>query len=235
MRTRLTIAALTAALLLTGVALADRGPEGGHGREHVDNRHGHNHSYPDRGVIVRSVPREARIVSFGRDRYWFHGGVWYRAQGPRFIVVGPPFGIFVPVLPPFYTTVMIGGIPYYYANDAYYVYRDPQQGYQVVEPPPGVDAMAAGPPPGVAGGLPPGVAGSPPTGGDNIFVYPKNGQSPDQQAKDRYECHRWAADQTGFDPTRGSGGVPPEQAGPRRADYYRAMNACLEGRGYTVR
>ena len=36
---------------------------------------------------------------------------------------------------------------------------------------------------------------------DEIFVYPRNGQSADQQARDRYECHRSAVDQTGFDPT----------------------------------
>jgi hypothetical protein len=230
MKARVTIAALAAALLLAGAAFADRGPEAGRVHEHVDARHGHNHSYADRGTVVRGLPREARIVRFGRDQYWFHGGVWYRAQGPGlFIVVGPPIGIFVPVLPPFYTTVMVAGIPYYYANDAYYVYRDPQQGYQVVDPPPGVDAMAGAPPPPVGAGAPP------PAGGDDMFVYPRNGQSPDQQAKDRYECHRWAADQTGFDPTRGTGGVAPEQAGARRAEYLRAMNACLDGRGYTVR
>jgi hypothetical protein len=227
MRKRVTIAVLAAALLVAGAALADRRADAERGHEHVDSRHGHNRSYLDRGVVMRSVPREAVVVPFGHDRYWFHGGIWYRPYGGRFIVIAPPIGIFVPVLPPFYTTVLIGGIPYYYANDAYYVYRD-QRGYEVVEPPPGVDAMPGAAPPS-------GGAGTAPPGGDNIFVYPKNGQSADQQAKDRYECHRWAADQTGFDPTRGAGGVAPEQAGAKRADYFRAMNACLEGRGYTVR
>jgi len=228
MKTRVTIAALAAALLLAGAALADRGPEAGRAHEHIDARHGHNHSYLDRGYAVRSVPREARLVPFGHDQYWFHEGVWYRRGGIGFVVVAPPIGIFVPILPPFYTMVVFGGIPYYYANDAYYVYRDPQQGYQVVEPPLGAEAMAGAPPPGAPGA-------PPPAGGDNMFVYPRNGQSPDQQARDRYECHRWAADQTGFDPTRSAGGVAPEQAGTRRTDYFRAMNACLDGRGYTVR
>jgi hypothetical protein len=35
-----------------------------------------------------------------------------------------------------------------------------------------------------------------------IFVYPKNGQSPEQADRDRYECHLWAVQQTGVDPSR---------------------------------
>ncbi len=34
-----------------------------------------------------------------------------------------------------------------------------------------------------------------------MFIYPKNNQSQAQQDKDRYECHRWAVQQTGFDPS----------------------------------
>lgn len=33
------------------------------------------------------------------------------------------------------------------------------------------------------------------------FIYPKAGQSEQQQSKDRYECHEWAVSQTGFDPS----------------------------------
>jgi hypothetical protein len=79
---------------------------------------------------------------------------------------------------------------------------------------------------------------SPPPGppsADNVFIYPKNGQSPDQQGRDRYECHLWAANQTGFDPSAGGRGLPPGMADQKRSDYGRAMNACLEARGYTVR
>jgi hypothetical protein len=44
----------------------------------------------------------------------------------------------------------------------------------------------------------------------NLYVYPSKGQSPEQQQKDRYECHVWAMQQTGFDPTRPS----PQAASP---------------------
>lgn len=35
-----------------------------------------------------------------------------------------------------------------------------------------------------------------------LYVYPSQGQTAEDQQRDRYECHVWAADQTGFDPTR---------------------------------
>ena len=35
-----------------------------------------------------------------------------------------------------------------------------------------------------------------------VFVYPNNGQSPEQTDRDRYECHLWAVQQTGGDPSR---------------------------------
>jgi hypothetical protein len=70
---------------------------------------------------------------------------------------------------------------------------------------------------------------------DTLFAYPKDGQSAEQQASDRYDCHKWALEQTGYDPTQSGGGVPSEEAGQRRADYQRAMTSCLEGRGYSVR
>ncbi len=34
------------------------------------------------------------------------------------------------------------------------------------------------------------------------IVYPAKGQSPDMQKKDEYECHQWAVQQTGYDPTK---------------------------------
>ena len=160
-----------------------------HRAEHFDERYSHNHYYPGRGGYVRAVPGRPFILERGGGRYFYSGGVWYAPYGPRFVVVGAPMGVFVPVLPPFYTTVWIGGFPYYYANETYYAWRDAENGYEVVEPP------------------------------------------NDQGAS----CHKWASAQTGFDPTQSAGGVPPEQAGGKHADYQRAMRACLEGRGYSVR
>lgn len=37
--------------------------------------------------------------------------------------------------------------------------------------------------------------------GARLFIYPTAGQSAEQQDRDRYECYRWAVQQTGFDPS----------------------------------
>ncbi len=33
-----------------------------------------------------------------------------------------------------------------------------------------------------------------------VVIYPAKGQNQDQMEKDKYECYRWAKEQTGFDP-----------------------------------
>ena len=77
---------------------------------------------------------------------------------------------------------------------------------------------------------------SPPLSQGRIFVYPRQGQTEEQQAKDRYECHDWAVHQTGYDPTKPpSGEMPVYRLNQMHADYLRAQAACLDGRGYTMR
>ncbi len=153
-------------------------------------------------------------MPYGRSRYFFYGGVWYRPYGPRFVVVAPPFGLVVPFLPLYYTTLWVGGIPYYYANEVYYTQT--AGGYMVVEPPKGEVVEAPAPE-------------------ERLFIYPRKGQSEKQQSNDRYECHRWAVDQTHFDPTQPPGSAPEAQPNQKRAEYHRAMGACLDARGYTVK
>jgi len=186
--------------------------------EHFDARFGHNHYYSERGMIVRAVPGRPYGVYRGGVRYYYSGGVWYAPRGGAFVVVGAPIGAFVPILPPYYTTVWVAGAPYYYADDTYYAWRADQNGYEVVDP------MGE-----------PGVASTEAPPNDDLFIYPQNGQSQEQQASDKYECHKWSNSQTGYDPTQPGGGVPADQAAGKRADYLRAMHACLEGRGYSVR
>ena len=197
--------------------------------QHYD-RLNHAHFYPNRGAVFHELPAQHYDVVYHGGHYFFAGGVWYAPRGGVFVVVAPPFGAFVPVLPPFYTTVWVAGAPYYYADDVYYVYRGPGVGYEVVAPPPGQEVADAQPPAGPPPGAPPG-----PGADHQLFIYPRNGQTPEQQSQDRYQCHTWAAGQTGFDPTAPNGGVPPPQTASARADYDRAMAACLDARGYTVR
>ncbi len=50
--------------------------------------------------------------------------------------------------------------------------------------------------------------------GQNVIAYPAQGQSADQQSRDRYECHLWAIQQSGFDPTQPQPAPPPSYAPP---------------------
>jgi hypothetical protein len=67
------------------------------------------------------------------------------------------------------------------------------------------------------------------------ILEPLNGVSHAQQARDRYECDIGAVDQTGFDPTKYDGGVPPDALPGKRAEYLRAEAACFQARGYVVK
>jgi hypothetical protein len=62
-----------------------------------------------------------------------------------------------------------------------------------------------------------------------LYVYPAAGQSEAQTADDRYQCHVWAASQSGHDPTLGAGSRDDAES------YTRAFTACMEGRHYVVR
>jgi hypothetical protein len=165
----------------------------------------------------------------------YHGGYGYRGYGGgwgwRGGYWGPwgwgwgglGLGLYFATLPYYYSTYWWGGVPYYYADNTYYTWDAGVGQYVTVAPPAGSVAQ------GTANGQqPPAAAGQAPSA--ELMVYPKNGQTQDQIGKDKYECHKWAASQTGFDPTQAGGSAPN-----KRSDYVRAQAACLEGRGYSVK
>jgi hypothetical protein len=60
----------------------------------------------------------------------------------------------------------------------------------------------------------------------DMFIYPSKGQSQAQQDKDRYECHSWAVQQTGFDPSR-----PQAATGQSAQQYQPSKPHVLQGAG----
>jgi hypothetical protein len=50
--------------------------------------------------------------------------------------------------------------------------------------------------------------------GDSVGA-PKGEKSVAQQKKDKYECHRWAVQHTGFDPKSDTSSEPPRKTDPR--------------------
>jgi len=69
----------------------------------------------------------------------------------------------------------------------------------------------------------------PAQGALKLYVYPAAGQSEAQTADDRYDCHVWAANESGHDPTLGAGSRDEAEG------YTRAFTACMEARNYVVR
>lgn len=169
-----------------------------------------NRYYPI-GHRVRTLPRGFLSFTLGNGRYYYQSGVYYRRHGPGYVVVRAPIGAFINVLPYGYRTFYLGGIPYFYAAGVYYTWNNHYDSYQVVDRPASIADLKEEP-----------VAEA-----KDVFVYPNHGQSTEQTSKDRYECYLWAVKQTGFDPSAGEPGDPNA--------YHRALSACLEGRGYTVK
>ena len=205
-------AALVLSLAPAAQAQQHRGQPGAHGAPgahlQLDERYHHDHYYPARGYALHALPGGSVSVPWHGSNYYFHGGVWWRPYGSRFVVVLPPIGIVVPLLPSAYVSLWIGGAPYYYANGAYYAPL-PGQGYTVVAPPPGAESAVPAP---VA------TPAKPPP---EPIIYPRNGQTAAQTEADRQECNRWATTQ-------------PTALGDREV-FQRAVAACMDGRGYTVR
>jgi hypothetical protein len=156
----------------------------------------------------------------GYGRYGYYGG-WG----------GLGYGLFLSALPLYYSTLWWGGVPYYYADDNYYEWNASVNEYETVRPPPELAEQAE----------------TQMSSGTKLFAYPKNGQTVDQQSRDQYECHSWARDQSGFDPTKpgtvaAGSATAPESSNlsgghtmQNRSNYIRAKSACLEARGYAVK
>jgi hypothetical protein len=182
-------------------------------------------------------PRAGWVRPWGprwQPHYW-GGGYWGGGFWPH-VRLGWDFPWFLAALPIGYSTYWWGSVPYYYTQGVYYVWNPDYGQYVVSDPPPltgGTAEEGAAPPPGAQ------QPGEPPPSGDSrgamsLFVYPKNGQSQQQTDSDRYQCHQWAVGQTGFDPT--NTGNPSQQASTATPENYkRAVTACLDARGYSVR
>ncbi|OLS63862.1 DUF6515 family protein [Pseudomonas putida] len=183
------------------------GRPSGHG-----NGWGPGPQYRPGHAIDRFPDRYWKVPYRGQD-YFYSGGYWYRPHGSGYVVVTPPYGVRVSYLPDYAREMWIGGALFFLVADTYYQYQQASQEYVVVNPP-----QVQQPAPVQQGS------------GYDVIAYPMQGQSPQQQEQDRYQCHRWAVDQSGFDPSYANQ-APPAQV----ADTYRrAMGACLAGRGYSV-
>jgi hypothetical protein len=164
--------------------------------------------------VVTTLPVGYRHYSWNGGAYYQHAGLWYQPYGTRYVVVGAPYGLSVSYLPSYYSSFWFGGVHYFHADSTYYLYEPAQRSYVVTQSP------------YESGDEEQGSSGD---ADEDLYIYPAQGQSEQQQSDDRYECHSWSVEQTGYDP------IESDYDEDRRAEYLRAMTACLTGRGYSVR
>lgn len=177
----------------------------GHG-----NGWGSGPQYRPGHTVDRFPDRYWKVPYRGQD-YFYSGGYWYRPQGPNYVVVAPPYGARVDYLPSYAQEVWLGNALFFLVADTYYQYLSDSREYVVVNPPVATPALQ-------------------PSNGYDVIAYPAYGQSAQQQDQDRYQCHRWAVDQSGFDPATAT----HAPAATVSDTYRRALGACLSGRGYGV-
>ncbi len=242
LRTAAVIAAgsLLMTMSIQGTALA-RGGGGGHGGgfgggfgggHAAFGGRGFGGGFAGRGFAGRGFAGRG-YGRYGYGRYGYGYGYGYGGWG-----WGLGLGLWLSVLPWDYETLWWDGIPYYYADDAYYTWDPQVEQYEQVQPPAQVAQEATRQPPAAT----------------ELFAYPKNGQPEQQQATDKAQCRAWARGQSGYNPADAATEAAPAATAPaatapavtaneppanpqfaKRADYLRAEAACLEGRGYSVR
>ncbi len=67
------------------------------------------------------------------------------------------------------------------------------------------------------------------------FIYPQKGQTKEQQELDEFQCHKWAVEQTGFDPTKsGQQPIATESAGGGEVVGGAAKGAALGAIGGAI-
>ncbi len=128
----------------------------------------------------------------------------------------PAIGAGAIALPGAAVSVQFGGVNYWHHRGVWYRPWGPR--WVVVAPPVGIvvpiAAASAEPPPAPLAALP--AAPSRPA----PVVYPRNGQDAQQTEADRQACDRWATTQ------------PAALADA--TVFMRAVEACMDGRGYTM-
>ena len=194
-----------------------RGDDGGNRRDRRedlrddrrDDRARHYWKYR-LGVRLLSLPARHRRLVIGPTVYFYVDGVYFIQQSGVYIVAAAPIGARIAILPYGFRSMYIGPRRFFRVNSTYYRYVVATNDYVVVAPPADVASAAT------SESLDP-------------VIYPAAGQSEEQLDQDRYECHRWGLEQSGFDPSIANA------AGQDGSDrYYRSLKACLMGRDYTV-
>ena len=112
-----------------------KGGRGGHTMSGV-RISGSNVRGPRFGSMRTKVPRGAKQITFHGNIYHWRNGAYYHPHGKKFVIVRPPLGLRIGVLPLDYFMLTLGTIPYYYYYGTFYTPVSSDE-YEVVDPPVG--------------------------------------------------------------------------------------------------
>jgi len=217
------LAALLAAPLLPaaagagGYGNADRLSgyhRGGHGYgwDHRDTGHHARNRHDRHGHHAEARPRSSVRIWLGDGLSVFWNAGYVGSHGHDHLFVGPAIGTRVRHVPAGYVSFAIGTDRYFAVGGTFYVRDDRHRDYLVVPKPRGADAAMRD------------AAAE----REELFADSAFDRNADVREWDRSACDAWALSETG--------GVERSAPGsPGRRAYLRAMEACLEGRGYEVK
>lgn len=182
------------------------------------------------GQVITALPSGTRSVPYGGHDYFYGSGIWMLpAAGGRYVVALPPPGPVVAELPAGYQSYWVGPDLYFYANGVTYI-RELTGGYRVVSAQAGAAPAAANQGTQDTDEAAPRRVRKVSKGKvDGLYVYPARKQGKAQTRADRQACIAWGREEADYDPATDA---EDEQA---FEDFQRAVSACLEARGYTVR
>ncbi|MEX6665333.1 hypothetical protein QWI20_15280 [Pseudomonas sp. W2-17] len=202
----------------------DRRPDNGNWQAGRPGGHGDGWGSGPRyrpGYEIDRMPGGYSRVPYRGGDYFYSGGYWYRPQGPRYVVVQPPRGVRVRYLPDYAQQVWLGSALFFVAAGTYYTYEQNTQEYVVAEPPQNVEPVYSPQQP-----QPVQQAANP----YDVVAYPPEGKPQQEIEQDRYDCYRYAVQQSNFDPAGAAYQPAPEVLGV----YRQAMASCYAGRGYSI-
>jgi len=96
-----------------------------------------------RGTQPETSGQIGALLTYRGTQYVITDGQWYEKRGRDLIAVTPPSGVLVRELPKGYAMRWIGGVPYFYADGLYYVWREGSRRYEILQSPPSEETRPA--------------------------------------------------------------------------------------------
>jgi hypothetical protein len=112
-----------------GIGGGDRHDDRGY--HHDDHAFYRYHDHPHYGLHMHFLPEGYLTIWVGMHRYYYYDGLYYTYIGGDYVIVNPPIGAHVTVIPPDFQPVLINGVTYYTDNGIYYILTK-HHGYKVV-------------------------------------------------------------------------------------------------------